>query len=390
MVSDAGWPRVGWEVRPWTPRNAPDSASFGARRLARSYRAAVPALIADGALRLPSAVAAAAEEASVEIARFDAELAAEAALFGTVLVQAESVASSGIEGISADSKALSLAGLGSTANSDAREIVGNIAAMRAASESADDVDGILAVHDALLGDLHPDIAGRWRQEPVWIGGTSSGPHEATFVPPHHDHLPGLMDDLVAFVRRTDLPLFAQAALAHAQFETIHPFADGNGRTGRALIHSMLQRRGLASTITMPVSAGLLTDTRTYFAALTAYRKGDPSAIVECLANASFEAMTNGRQVIAALRGIRRDWDDKINARRGAAAWRVADLLLRRPVIDAATVAGELGVEPRNAQRAIAPLAKAGVVNELTGSKRNRMWQVPEVLVVSDRFAARLT
>lgn len=350
----------------------------------------MPAFIADRALRLPSAVAALAEGASVEIARFDAELGAEAAVFGPALVQVESMASSRIEGILADAKALALAGLGSTANDDAREIVGNIAATRTALESADDADGILAVHAALLGDLHPDIAGRWREEQVWIGGMSSGPHEATFVPPHHDHVPALMDDLVAFVRRTDLPLLAQVAIAHAQFETIHPFTDGNGRTGRVLIHTMLRRRGLASSITLPISAGLLIDKKAYFETLTAYRKGDPSAIVECLANASFEAMTNGRQLIAALRGIRRDWDDKIKARRGAAAWRVADLLLRRPVIDAATVAEELGVEPRNAQRAIAPLAKAGVVIELTGSKRNRMWQVPEVLAVFDRFAARRT
>ncbi|MEO9137813.1 MAG: Fic family protein [Jatrophihabitans sp.] len=348
----------------------------------------MPALIAVRAVDLPSAVASLAEEASVEIARFDAELEAEAALFGAVLVQAESVASSRIEGISAGASAIALASLGSTANDDAQEVVGNIAAVHAAVESADDVDGILDVHYALLGDLHPDIAGRWRDEQVWIGGMSASPHDAMFVPPHHEHVPALMDDLVAFAGRTDLPLFAQVAIAHAQFETIHPFADGNGRTGRALIHAALRRRGLTSNVAVPISTGLLTETKTYFEALTAYRKGDASAIVECLANASFATTASGRQLVAALHAIRLNWDDTIKARRGASAWRAADLLLRQPIIDAATVGAELGIEPRNAQRAIAPLANAGAVTELTGSKRNRLWQATEVFAAFDRLTLR--
>src|ERR1700712_2801977 len=133
----------------------------------------------------------------------------------------------------------------------------------------------------------PEIAGRWRAEQVWIGGDSFGPHGAAFIPPHHDHVPAPMADLVEFTRAADLPLLSQAALAHAQFETIHPFPDGNGRTGRALIHAMLRSHGLTRNVTVPVSAGLLTDTVGYFEALTAYRSGEPAEIVEKLANASF-------------------------------------------------------------------------------------------------------
>ncbi|WP_375492628.1 Fic family protein [uncultured Jatrophihabitans sp.] len=160
------------------------------------------------------------------------------------------------------------------------------------------------MHAALLIELHPDIAGRWRGEQVWIGGTSFGPHQAMFVPPHHENVEPLIDDLVAFMTRTDIPLLAQAAIAHAQFETIHPFPDGNGHTGRALIHSMLRGHGLTQNVTVPVSAGLLTDTNASFDALTAYREGEPSKIVQRLAEASFEATTNGRQLVAALREIR--------------------------------------------------------------------------------------
>jgi len=349
----------------------------------------VPA-IADRALSLPSRIVAISEEASTEIARFDAELGSEVAPFASVLLRSESASSSMIEYLTSGARSIALAELGSREKRNATEIVGNVAAMTAALELAQrlDADAILAMHAALLGELHPGMAGRWREEQVWVGGTSFGPHEADFIPPHHEHVPALIDDLVAFIKRDDLPLLAQAAIAHAQFETIHPFPDGNGRTGRALIHSMLRGHGLTQNVTVPVSAGLLTDTAAYFAALTSYREGDPSVIVERLASASFEATANGRRLVADLRTIRAGWDDTVTARRDSAAWRVADLLLRQPVIDAVVVARVLGIEARNAQRAIAPLAEAGVLTEFTGFKRNRMWQAREVLTALDDFAAR--
>lgn len=159
-------------------------------------------------------------------------------------------------------------------------------------------------------------------------------------------------------------------------------------TGRALIHSMLRGHGLTNNVTVPVSADLLTDTGAYFAALSAYRQGDPSAIVERLAAASFEATANGRQLVSELRAIRGGWADTVKARRGATAWRVADLLVRQPVLDAAIVGYELGVEPRNAQRSLEPLVEGGVLTEFTGFKRNRMWQAREVLTALDGLASR--
>nr|WP_279581097.1 Fic family protein [Fodinicola feengrottensis] len=295
------------------------------------------------------------------------------------------------ENLTSGAKAIALAELGSTDKRNAQEIVGNVEAMKAAWELADrlDADAILAMHAALIDRHDPRIAGRWRQEQVWIGGDDFGPHGAGFVAPWHEHIPALIDDLVHFTRRTDLPLLAQVAIAHAQFETIHPFADGNGRTGRALMHSMLRGgHGLTRNVTVPVSAGLLTDTTGYFDTLTAYREGAPAAIVERVAEASFAATANGRVLVAELREIRETWNGKIRVRRGAGAWRLADLLIRQPVVDAVTVAGELGVTPQNAQRAIEALVEAAVLTEFTGFRRNRMWQSGEVLTALDDFAAR--
>jgi Fic family protein len=386
-----GWPRLSWADYGWVSKIPPEMVSAGVRkRHYGPYQAAVVPCIADRAPKLPADIAATAEEASIEIARFDTEFGAEVAPFASVLLRSESAASSMIENLSSGAKAIALAELGSTEKRNATEIVGNVEAMKAALELSGrlDQDAILTMHAALMTTCHPAIAGRWRQEQVWIGGDSFGPHGAMFVPPHHDHVPALMNDLVRFTRRTDLPLLCQTAIAHAQFETIHPFPDGNGRTGRALVHAMLRGHGLTRNVTVPVSAGLLTDTRGYFDALSAYRDGNPAAIVEKLAQASFAATTNGRQLVAELRAIRASWDDRIPARRGSGAWRLADLLLRQPVVDAVTVAAELGVTSQNAQRAIVPLAEAAVLTEFTGFARNRMWHSREVLTALDDFAAR--
>lgn len=385
------WPGLGWEEHPWVSRLPDDHVSARVRaRHQGPYRSAVVPLIADRVPVLPVRVAALADDASAEIARFDAELGAEVAPFASVLLRSESASSSRIENLTSGAKAIALAELGSTEKRNAAEIVGNVAAMRAALNLADRLDesAVLAMHEALMAGHAPRIGGRWRAEQVWIGGDSYGPHEASFVPPHHDHVPALIADLLRFAARGDLPVLSQAAIAHAQFETIHPFPDGNGRTGRALVHAMLRGHGLTRNVTVPVSAGLLTDTAAYFTALDAYRAGDLAPIVERFAAASLAAITNGRELADDLRAIRSGWADRLSVRRDAQAWRLVDLLLRQPVVDARVVASELGISSQNAQRTIAPLARAGILTEFTGFARNRLWQASDVLNALDDFAAR--
>lgn len=385
------WPSLAWEEHAWVPSIPPDLVSHAVRaRHAGPYRSAVVPTITHVRPRIPDSVAALVADATAEIARFDAEIGAELAPFASVLLRSESASSSMIENLSSGAKAIVLAEMGSTSKLNASLIVGNVAAMNAALDLADrlDTEAILAMHRALMRGHDVSIAGRWRDQQVWIGGDSFGPHGAMFVPPHHSEVPGRMDDLVAFTNRTDLPLLTQAAIAHAQFETIHPFPDGNGRTGRALVHAMLRGHRLTRKVTVPVSAGLLADTRAYFDTLTTYRDGDPVPIVDMLARASLTAMVNARQLVNDLREIRTGWDSKVKARQGAAAWRLADLLLRQPVVDAPTVAHGLGISADNAMRPIAPLVEAGVLTEFTGFARNRMWQSRQVLAALDDFAAR--
>lgn len=387
-MSDASWPAVGGETFDWVPT----SSTMSRRALERHrgpYDAAVVPRIAEVDVTLPPALVTEVEEAGAEIARFDQELGAEIAPFAAVLLRSESAASSKIENLTASARAIAEAELGQ-GGKNASIIVANQRSMTAAIDLADriDADAILAMHAALLGASDPDIAGKWRTEQVWIGSNDYGPHGAAFVPPHAERVPAAIDDLVAFIARHDIPRLAHAALAHAQFETIHPFPDGNGRTGRALVHAHLRHTHLTRHVTVPVSAGLLVAVDRYFDALTAYRDGDPVPIVERFVHASFAALSNGRELVGDLRNTRDRWRTQVRARRDATAWRIADLLLRHPVVNASFVATELDVAPRNVYRSLQPLIDAGVLVEFTSRKRDQLWRSPDVLDALDAFATR--
>lgn len=394
MASVTGSTALTYETLNW---EAPVEAGYGLADLraaqcqAGKYDAAIPASIAELAVTLPAAVLADAEEASNEITRFDAELGDEIAPFSSVLLRSESAASSNIENLTASARAIAEAeALGDTSRRNATLIVSNTEAMKAAVALADHLDehAILAMHAALMRDNDPASAGRWRTEQVWIGGGNFGPRGAEYIAPHHSRVPDTIADLIDFTRRTDVPALPQIAVSHAQFETIHPFTDGNGRTGRALIQAMLRQKRLTRQITVPVSAGLLTDTDGYFDALGAYRQGDIAPIVARLSEASLLAVANGRQLVAELRSIRVEWNSRIAARRDSAVHRVADLLIKHPVLNARFLQRELDIRTGNARRYINPLAEAGIIVEFTDRARNRAWRAPEVLSALESFAAR--
>lgn len=354
------------------------------------YHPVVPIEIAGLDLKLPAAVLAEAESASREIARFDAELAGEIAPFATVLLRSESAASSQIENLSASARAIAEAELpGGRAKRNAEMIVANTAAMTAAIALSDSVDAraILAMHAALMKGETRHTPGEFRTQPVWIGSGAT-PVGAVFVGPRHELVPGAIEDLIAFARRADVPALPQIAVVHAQFETIHPFTDGNGRTGRALVQAMMRSKGLTRQVTVPISAGLLADTDGYVDALMAYRDGDAAPIVTRFSEAGARAIANGRELVCELRTIRESWTGMLSARADSAVWRVADLLIRRPVVNARLLAQELGIASTNAHRYLGPLTAAGILVETGSGVRNRVWRSREVLAALDDFAAR--
>lgn len=384
-----------WDDIPWTTDPRPHLSRTQRSRIRSTYKAAVPAVIAPLHFAIDPEVAAEADDARDAIARFDTELSSmfpggEFAPLSSVLLRTESASSSQIENISTGAKALALAEIGlAKFGSNAGLVAANVDAMNRAVALADDVTPatILSIHEALMRGQEHANPGEFRQEQVWIGATPS-PHGAMFVPPHHDRVRAGMDDLCAFIARTDIPLLTQAALAHAQFETIHPFNDGNGRTGRALVQALLKGGGATTRTTLPVSAGLLNDTDAYFDALTAYRQGDPSPIVERFARASFAAVENGRLLAAALNDAHQGWMARLDVRRDAAVWRVLPLLISQPAITSALVQDHTKASQPAADNAIRQLLDAGIIAKARGVQRNIVYIAKDVIVALDAFAAR--
>src|SRR5436190_441085 len=192
-----------------------------------------------------------------------------------------------------------------------------------------------------------------RTEQGWIGGTT--PLDAHLVTPPPDQVPSLLDDLVAYVNGDDADPVAQAAIAHAQFELIHPFADGNGRVGRVLIAWILVRR-LSLVTPPPVSTGIAADVGGYTSGLVLFRLGDHNSWVRWFSSTVSGAGRAQQELVAAVEGLRRTWAERIGApragtrrlRSNAAAWRVLDLLPRHLVLTGPMVAAELAIPLKSA------------------------------------------
>ncbi len=185
-----------------------------------------------------------------------------------------------------------------------------------------------------------------------------------------------------------MPILAQAAIAHAQFETIHPFTDGNGRTGRALIHAILRRRGLARQVVVPTSSALLADVDGYFESLGAYRQGDLDAYLLHIADATDRGAVEASVMGQELDRLRSSWDRRIRQRTGSITGRLLDGLISQPVISS-THHGAPGVDSAGFYRVVDRLVAAGVLTEMTSVQRNRMWVATEVTSEFDDFARRI-
>ena len=392
-AGSGSWPAVGEEEAIWTPDlNIPHS-NRERRQQTGPYLRSIPRFIKNAELDVPSNLAAEIEEASNEIVRFDAEFGTLLGPYGSVLLRTEAVSSSRIEQLSASARAIATVetGVGGTGG-NAEVIVANARAMQSAIAAAGSLDeaAILETHRILMQDDQPSIAGKWRVEQNWIGPGNAGPRLASFVPPAHERVPALMADLFTFIHRTDLPVIALVALAHAQFETIHPFIDGNGRTGRTLMHAILRDRGLTTESTVPLSAGILSNTEDYFLALTHYRFGETSPIIFMTARSTVHAVGLGRQLVGDLQTIREGWNDLIKARQGAIAWRLADILIGQPVVTRELIAQRLEVGENNVDRILQPFEEAGILIK-TGSlsRGRRVWRSTEVLAALDAFGESL-
>ena len=343
---------------------------------------------------MPGPLAAELTEAEAEIARFDERTRSWLAAFAVVSLRTEAAASSQIENLSASASSIAVAEYAIPTKSpikpDAELIVANVTSLSEALERNGPIttEEVVSIQELLLRSSAPQLTGSFREEQVWIGGTSYSPHQATHVAPHHSRVPAAIDDLATFISRDDLPRLAQTAIAHAQFENIHPFANGNGRTGRVIIQRMLHTSGLTRQSLVPLSAGLLGSTKSYFAALDAYRQGDVEPVFRVFVDATFAAISNATTLANELDEIHEAWKSQITARSDSAIWGALEVCAGRPAITAEVLITELGVSKVNAYRQIDRLVESGIAHQTSKARRNRVWLVSDVVAAAEAFMER--
>lgn len=393
-----------WDEDMWV--SAIESGLPRRHRRSGVYRRYVPDALVTSPLLLPTDVdelVTRAERAVRSLAGDERDLAG----IARFLLRSEAIASSRIEGIAASVNQVALAELGAQetvpdVSAQARLVANNMTVVHdartvlvAAQEVT--VDHLVQLHTALLPDEPRHHGVRIVQN--WIGGSDHHPLDADFVPPAPELVPSLLDDLVGYLNGAGHSPVVQAALAHAQFETIHPFTDGNGRVGRAMIHTVLTRRGLTTAAVLPVSLVLSTLRTDYVDGLTAYRHSDPvgsdgfhaarATWLRVFAAAVITASEQAGRLAADLAELRAEWDQRlIAARAGRGKTRglrgdsASALILRdlpaTPVLTNATVQRIHQVSHVAAGRALDELVAARIL-ESHERRGQRYYQAPDVL-----------
>jgi len=352
-----------------------------------------------------------AAEAAIIRLNSEATTLVETEALARILLRAESVASSRIEGLEIGPRRLLRAeaarGLeDQPSDVTAAEVLANIDAMVYGVETVGPgdpitVESLLDIHRRLLaGSPVAEHGGCLREVQNWIGGSDWNPCSASFVPPPHELVPDLVSDLVEFCNDDSLPAVAQAAIAHAQFETIHPFVDGNGRTGRALIHLVLRSRRVVSRINPPISLILATWATDYVGGLTATRYRGPSSSssanaglnlwVGLFAGACIRSVEDASNFESQALSIEAGWRERVGRIRArSAADRLLRLLVGAPVVTVNSASEMIGRSFVQTNEAVDRLVAAGVLQQITIGRRNRAFEAPEIVDAFTSLERRL-
>ncbi len=393
-------PEASSQRRLWTP----SLTAFGGRRSRKKfyYEAFIPPSIADLELSLQSDVASVMTEAEVAVRALNESSPRLGSLevLGRQLLRAEAVASSRIEGLEMSHRRLARAAVApDQGDASARAVLGNVRAMERAIEIGSNpraitVSRLMELHRELLRDT-PDAAraGKIRETQNWLGGREDSPLGAEFIPPPEDRVEGLLRDLCEFVSRDDIPAVAQAGVAHAQFETVHPFFDGNGRVGRCLIHIVLRRRGVAPKYVPPISLILATNQKAYINGLTIYRSFSDEGLNSWVATFAQATRTAGEQAAKfalEIGKLQERWRVRAGVkRRGSAVDQLIAKLPAEPVLDITRAANLTGSVYEAARLAMDQLVKARVLYPVGSRKRDRLFEARELFDLVDDIERRL-
>jgi Fic family protein len=387
------WPAHTFELRPY--RQASRGGSKQDRTLTEievSLPPMIGALVYQASPRLISPL----ETAVADLREVDSGNATSLNTMASFLIRTDSIASSKIESIEASTEDFARAIAGSKANQSATMMAAGAQAITSLIDEVGvagkfTVEAVLNAHQTLLAEDETEarFAGRFREVQNWIGGSNYSPHLADYIPPPPELVRQYMDDLLEFLNRDDIPVVAQAAIGHAQFESIHPFTDGNGRVGRAIINAVFRRRGVSRRVLTPVASALVANQSTYFKTLVDYRAGQ---VDELILNLSLAAQISSREALVSaliIETMPSAWLSMAKPRSGSAAERIINLLVEHPVLSAEQAENLLGSSMQSIYEAMDALERAGVVHELTNRQRNKVWAATAVLTELESLNLRI-
>ncbi|MBJ8342720.1 Fic family protein [Antrihabitans sp. YC3-6] len=393
--AEVGWPACTREPRPWRPSGRGTRADRTLTEISVSLPPKIAALDAP----LSGPLAARMEQALREVAKLDAEHGPTLDALGALLIRTESVASSKIEQIDASVDDYARASHGVKANPAAVSMVAAAEALQTMVDSirhgADiELSSILQAHKRLMAKdealADRAYAGRIRDMQNRIGGSDHSPRNALYVPPPPETVADYLDDLVAYLNRDDIPVLTQACIAHAQFESIHPFTDGNGRIGRVLINTVLRRRGATTHVVVPLASALVAHRDRYFDLLDHYRDGSVAPLQDSFAEATRITASESRATAVRLAELPAEWNEQVGrVRAGSATSMLLEILPSQPVLSAEDACTAVSAAESSVYSAIERLHATGVLKPLTDRKRNQVWGATAILDELDDLGKRI-
>jgi Fic family protein len=235
------------------------------------------------------------------------------------------------------------------------------------------------------GQLTP---GELRRSQNWIGPAGSTLENATYVPPPVEEMLVALDDMEKFIHMpSQIPALVRAALLHYQFEAIHPFLDGNGRMGRLLIILLLHEWNVLSHPLLNLSVYIEAQRQEYYTRLldVSRRGAWEEWLLFFLTGISIQAVNDAGR-LEGLLSLRTDYQERIRAggRRQERLEQVLDLVFQRPILNVRQAEAALGIPYMTAERCIERLVEAGVLHEITGKARNRIYRADEILATIEK------
>lgn len=317
------------------------------------------------------------------LSKLDTYLVDKITSFPLLLLRTEALSSSQIEHYSASNRNIALAQIHKKQSTEAMMIKANLESLIMGISSVDPLNKSKIIHLNQMLLKNPQIGLRTRIN--WIGTPNSIPHEAVYVPPHPDHLNTYMDQFIAFCQRNDIHPMVQAAFAHAYFELIHPFDDGNGRVGRILIQCILREKKFLENLSMPFSVGIVLDQVRYTNALNDFKEGKFETIITVLLENTLFLVPKVYETLRLLIELKQSWKAKLNIRQDALAWKILDDLIAQPVIDVKYIREKHQANDQAVRNNIQVLVNAGILSIIGNQNRDIAYESIEVLDLLDRF-----